>query len=94
MKLTDYAIKSLRLNRELRTTSRIVAYALDAFRHAGILAFLLLCLDLTPWALFPAPDVRARLSFVVLWALCMALINLVRDPAIAAISRKNRDAAT
>lgn len=95
MKLTDYAIKSLRLDRELRSSSRIVAYALDAFRHASIMALLLLCLDLTPFALYPTEEPRRRLTFIILWALLMALINLVRNPSVeATLDKADRDAST
>ena len=95
MKLTEYATKSLRLDQELRSTSRVIAYALDAWRHAGIMALLLLVMDLTAWSPFAANEPRTRLSFVALWALFMAVFNLWRFPAAEApLDHPDRDAAT
>lgn len=92
MTLSEYAIQSLRLDRQLRASSRITAYAVDALRIAEIMALVTLVFDLTPWGdLDQTP--QQRIGFVVFFSLLMAAINLVRNPDVeATLDKADRDA--
>jgi hypothetical protein len=92
--VSDYSIKRLRLDRELRNQSRILAFGLDAFRHAQIMALLVLLADLTPWPLFDAGETGRRVSFVLGWAILMATVYLIRPSILhAPLDKLDRDAA-
>ena len=94
MTLSEYAIQSLRLDRQLRASSRITAYAVDALRIAEIMALVTLLFDLTPWGNLEQTP-QQRIGFVVFFSLLMAAINLVRHPAVeATLDKTDRDAAT
>ena len=93
MTLTEYAIQSLRLDRQLRASSRITAFAVDALRTAEVMALVTLLFDLTPWGTVDQTP-QQRIGFVVLFSLTMAAINLVRNPAVeATLDKADHDAA-
>jgi hypothetical protein len=94
MTLTEYSIQSLRLDRRLRESSRISAYAVEALGIAKVMALVLLVSDLTPWSVAnESPE--GRMVFVIFFALGMAAVNLVRHPdAEATLDNLDRDAAS
>lgn len=95
MTIAQYSIKRLRLDRELRDRSRILAFGLDAFRHAQIMALLILLVDLTPWAFIEPGETAQRASFVLGWATLMATVYLLRASFLEVpFDRLDRDAAT
>ena len=81
MTLSEYALRSLHLDRQLRASSRITAYGVQALRMAEIMALLTLLSDLTPWRVV-AESPGQRISFIAFFSLAMAALNLVRDPGI------------
>jgi len=94
MTLSEYAIQSLRLDRRLRESSRITAYAVDVLRIAEIMALVTLLFDLTPWGAFEQTP-QQRISSVLFFSLFIAALNLVRNPAVeATLDKTDRDAAT
>jgi len=80
MTLTEYAIQSLRLDRRLRESSRISAYAVEAFRSATVMALVVLVSDLTPLSVADESP-EQRIGFVIFFALLMPAVNLVRTSA-------------
>lgn len=60
MSISAYSLKRLRLDRELRNRSRILAFGLDALRHAQIVALLVLLADLTRWPFFDPGEAGRR----------------------------------
>ncbi len=94
MTISQYSVKRLRLDRELRQRSRILAFGHDAFRHAQIMALIVLLLDLTPWAFFEPGESSRRASFVLGWAIFMAAFYLLRPSILyAPLEKLDRDAA-
>jgi formate-dependent nitrite reductase membrane component NrfD len=94
VKISQYSIKRVRLDRELRDRSRILAFGLDAFRHAQIMALLILLLDLTPWAFYEPGESAQRASFVLGWAILMATIYLFRPSFLEVpLEKLERDAS-
>ena len=94
MTLTEYSIQSLRLDRRLRESSKISAYAVEAFRIATVMALVVLVSDLTPWRVANESPER-RMGFVIFVALVLAAVNLVRSRWFeATLDTLDRDAAS
>lgn len=84
MTISEYALKSLALRQQLRSSNRAVAFALEAGRGAAIMALLLSVTDAANLGRFNDP-VR-RLAFIGGWAVLMAGLGALRAPVALADS--------
>jgi hypothetical protein len=94
MLVKDLAAQRWQRDREFRRDRRFLAFLMDFWRHAQIMALLVLLSDLTPWPLGADRTPGQRAFFVLGWAFLMALIYVVRPSLLEPKAPQDRDATT
>ena len=83
MKLSEYALKSLALRQQLRSSNRALAFVFEVGRGAAIMALILSVADAANLGIFDDGPAR-RLVFIGGWAVLMAGLEVLRAPVALA----------
>jgi hypothetical protein len=77
MTITEYAVRSVALRKDIAASQPLIGYSIEVLRHAALMALALMFLDLGPSTAFNGtPWARAR--FIVGFGLLMGAVQVWR----------------